>query len=157
MVEGYCGTLKFKQRLPKDSYFTKTTKHMCTHTCSEWSLRIVKWSVSYVQKQVHLSRWDWECEESHTHSDWSWGWSAWLKLEKEVIGSRSHRKTHKFDMPALHLAMLSRSPYARKRFYLFVPILGLAGGHCREIFTAENGFKQAGTQSWSGSVFHTVR
>ena len=27
------------------------TTHTHTHTCSEWSLRIVKWNVPYVQKQ----------------------------------------------------------------------------------------------------------
>ena len=37
---------------------------------------------------------------------------------------------------------LSRSP--THGFYLFVPVLGLASAHCREIDTAENGFKKAG-------------
>ena len=43
-------------------------------------------------------------------------------------------------MPVLGLAGChTHAMIAKNGFYLFVPVLGLAGGHCREIDTAENG------------------
>ena len=44
----------------KKFYIYSDGSHTHTHTCSEWSLRILKWNVPYVQKQhSHLKDWTW--------------------------------------------------------------------------------------------------
>ena len=69
-----------------------------------------------------------------------------------LAGRHTHALIAKngFHLFVLVLGLVGRHTHAliaKNWFYLFVPVLGLASGHCREIDTAENGFKKAGTQS----------
>ena len=71
------------------------------------------------------------------------------EAEAEVLGKRSHRKLKSSKNPQIRHAgsWLSPSRYACadcKKMIVFFPVLGLAGGHCRENETAEVGLKKSG-------------